>query len=102
MVAHSTRAFRRDGPAVSEDTQLLFSEADGLALDLVTSGQPQAGAEVDAGGGSGSDLPQAQCQQSCGGTQDIRLLAEGDVSRQGQTGLSGKHHLPAYVAGIPP
>ena len=66
-----------------------------------TPGQPQAGAEADAGSGSGSDLPQAQYQQACAGTQDIPLLAERSGSRQGQSGLGGRHHLPAHVPGVP-
>ena len=39
----------RDGPAVSEDALLWFSQDDGLAPDSGASGQPQAGMSTDAG-----------------------------------------------------
>ena len=91
----------RDGPAVSEDALLWFSQDDGLAPDSGASGQPQAGTATDAGNGAGSHLPQAQYQQACAGTQDIPLPAQRSSSRQGQSGLGSRHHLPAHVPGIP-
>ena len=91
----------RDGPAVSEDALLWFSQDDGLAPDSGASGQPQAGTATDAGDGAGSHLPQAQYQQACAGTQDIPLPTERSSSRQGQSGLGSRHHLPAHVPGIP-
>ena len=66
----------RDGPTVSEDALLWFSQDDGLAPDSGASGQPQAGTATDAGNGAGSHLPQAQYQQACAGTQDIPLPAQ--------------------------
>ena len=53
------------------------------------------------GNGAGSHLPQAQYQQACAGTQDIPLPAQRSSSRQGQSGLGSRHHLPAHVPGIP-